>query len=188
MRNDESDPTTGYDGPDAKEALQSLMSFNVEPSPFLKTRILAHAREQKSLQIPFYKKMFWPAAVALSLLLAFKFMLLPKGTIQSIEVASYSVGQPYVIRMDIRPYQEAHIAYAEIVIDDEKIQFSSSQFESIGQQRKLVVAWENLVGKQFLPIVIKGLKNGNSEVIVNFYSSDNKLVNSQNVNLKFKGG
>ena len=56
--------------------------------------------------------------------------------------ASYVTGQAYVIRMDIRPYKESAIAYAEIVLDDDNIEFSSKQHIEIIQQKKLVVSWE----------------------------------------------
>ncbi len=188
MRQDSNKPNEGFLSDESADALKSLRSVSAEPSLYFKTRVLAQMREQKKAKQSLFRKFFIPSALAFSFALIMSFLALQKQTQNQTEVASYIIGQPYVIRMDIRPYKESGVAYAEILLSDDNVQFSSSQFEKISQQKKLVVAWETVVQKQFLPIVIKGVQSGNSKVIVNFYDSENKLVNSQNVNLNFKGG
>lgn len=175
----------GFSSLQSQKALQSLKTLSVEPSPFLKTRILAHVREQKQSKVSFFKKYFLVPALTAAVAI-----VMTIGYLKSKDsgVPAYAMGQDYVIRMDIRPYKESAIAYAEIVLGDEKIQFSSSKFTEISVQKKMTISWENLVEKQFLPIVIKGLKEGSSKVVVNFYDASNNLVKSQDVHLKFKAG
>jgi hypothetical protein len=189
MRHSDEDTDQGFSSEQSKQALHSLKSLSAEPSPFLRTRILARVRENKVQKVSFFKKYFLQTAFGTAMGFVLAFVLFQKMNSQSpTEIATYLTGQAYVIRMDIRPYKESEIAYAEILLNDENIEFTSSQHSEISQQKKLIVSWESVVQKQFLPIVIKGTKSGPSIVIVNFYDIENKLVNSQNVNLQFKGG
>lgn len=184
MRQNENDQNEGYSNEQSKAALQSLKSLSMEPSPFLKTRVLAQMRERKQEKVGFFKKYFMHAGLATAFLFVITFSFLQNKTV----MPTYTTGQDYVIRMDIRPYKDSKIAYAEVVLGDGKVEFSSSKFSEISAQKKLTVSWENLVEKQFLPIVIKGMRAGQSKVVVNFYDSENNLVKSQDVNLNFKGG
>jgi hypothetical protein len=188
MKHNDQNLNEGYSSTESQNALSSLKSVSAEPSLYFKTRILAQAREQQKAKSNLFKKFFASVALAACLVLAVTTFIFKNKSLSGAEIAFYKTGQPYVIRVDIRPYKESKIAYAEVVLDDDNVQFSSSRFENISQQKKLVVSWENVVEKQFLPIVIKGLQTGASVVKVNFYDSENKLINSQNVNLNFKGG
>lgn len=94
----------------------------------------------------------------------------------------------YVIRVDIRPLPNENIAYAEISLPDENVQFASLKFDDIKAQKKIVVSWEGMLEKQYMPIVVQGTKAGSAKVIVNFYDSDRNLVTSKEVSLYFKGG
>ena len=186
MRQNENDQKNeGFSSAQSQQALQSLKSLSVEPSPFLKTRVLAHAREQRQSKISFFKKYFLIPSITAALAILVSISYLQK---KDSAVPTYAMGKDYVIRMDIRPFKDEPIAYAEIVLDDENVQFSSIKFSEISAQKKMTVSWENLVEKQFLPIVIKGLKAGSSKVVVNFYDANNNLVKTQDVNLKFKAG
>ena len=188
MRQNENDQNEGFSNEQSKAALQSLKSLSMEPSPFLKTRVLAQMRERKQSQVGtvhgYIKKYFMHAGLATAFIFVVTFSFLQNKTV----IPTYETGQAYVIRMDIRPYKDSKIAYAEVVLGDERVQFSSSKFAEISAQKKLTVSWDNLVEKQFLPIVIKGMSAGQSKVVVNFYDSENNLVKSQDVNLNFKGG
>lgn len=183
-QNNQSDQNEGFSSSQSQQALRSLKSLSAEPSPYLKTRVLAHAREQKRAKVSFFKKYFLQAGLATAFIFVIAFSFLQPKEI----TPTYATGQDYVIRMDIRPYKDSPVAYAEIVLGDEKIQFSSSRFSEISAQKKITVSWDNLVEKQFLPIVVKGLKAGSSKVVVNFYDANNNLIKSQDVNLKFKIG
>ena len=189
MRQNEHDDKDGFSSSEASEALRSLKNLKTEsPSPFFKTRILAHTKAIKKSRFELFKENLLQPLLAVTFLFTISIFIFQKTKLNNPDIDSYKTGQAYVIRMDIRPYKELGIAYAEVLLENENIQFSSSRFEKISQQKKLTVSWESVVEKQFLPIVIKGMKSGSSKVIVNFYDSENNLVNTKNVNLEFKGG
>ena len=183
VNNSNSDSSAGL------KALRSLKQVSPEPSPFLEARVTAHFREnlktkQKSIWLPLMS-----GALASAFILAFAFSFFLKSQTSHLPaVADYLVGQDYVIRMDIRALKETPIAYAEVVLEGDNVHFSSGKFASISQQRKLVISWDSLVEKQFLPIVLKAMSGGKSKVVVNFYDAENKLVNSRDLDLNFKGG
>ena len=57
-QNNQSDQNEGFSSSQSQQALRSLKSLSAEPSPYLKTRVLAHAREQKRAKVSFFKKYF----------------------------------------------------------------------------------------------------------------------------------
>ena len=130
MRQNENDSnSTGFSSIESENALKSLRTLSIEPSPFLKTRVLAHAREQRQAKVGFLKKYFLQAGLAT----CFLFVIAVSFFKNTDSVPSYAVGQDYVIRMDIRPYKDAGVSYAEVVLGDEKVQFSSSKFSEISE-------------------------------------------------------
>ena len=183
----ENDNNPNSDSSAGLKALRSLKHVSPQPSPFLEARVAAHFRENlKTKQRSIWMPLFGGAlASAFVLVLAFSFMLRSRSV---PAVTDYLVGQDYVIRMDIRALKETPIAYAEVVLQGDNVNFSSGKFASISQQRKIVISWDSLVEKQFLPIVLKAMSGGKSKVVVNFYDAENKLVNSRDLDLNFKGG
>lgn len=187
MENESKNPNT--ENTAALKALRSLKHVSPEPSPYLEARVTAQFRESRKAQ----PQSIWLALVSGALasafvfVLGFSFFLKSKGPVAPT-VADYQVGQDYVIRMDIRALKEAPISYAEVVLEGENVQFSSGKFAAISQQKKIVISWDSLVEKQFLPIVLKAKSGGRSKVVVNFYDSENKLVNTRDLDLNFKGG
>lgn len=182
-QNPDSESTAGL------KALRSLQHVSPEPSPYLEARVAAHFRENlktqpKSIWLPLLSGAL---ASAFVFILGFSFFLKSNGPARPA-VADYQVGQDYVIRMDIRALKESPISYAEVVLEGENVQFSSGKFAAISQQKKIVISWDSLVEKQFLPIVLKAKSGGRSKVVVNFYDSENKLVNTRDLDLNFKGG
>lgn len=187
-----------YKTPESAAAIDSLKSLKAEPSPYLTQRILNNLElknqaQQKqsafSVKDFFTQFKFWPSiSVALATLFICFFGLKAFNKNNEFPSQVYALGQDYVIRMDVRPLPNNEIAYAEISLSDENIQFSSKKYSELKMQKKLVVNWESMVEKQYLPIVVQGTKAGSSKVIVNFYDSEHKLVTTQEISLYFKKG
>ena len=188
----------GYKDQKSFEAIQSLKSISIQPTPYLMTRILHNLdlRQQAQENLTLKSRIkylaqqfkFWPSfSVALAtLLISFIFF---KNFNKTSEIVNYyQIGQAYIIRVDIRPLPKNEIAYAEIALNDDNIEFTSQKYTELKLQKKLVVNWDSMLEKQYLPIVVKGTKEGSSKVIVNYYDSDHNLVTSQEVSLYFKGG
>jgi hypothetical protein len=174
----------------AHPALRSLRDLDLDASPYLAARVQANLKsqtaEKKSRGLASW---FWPAvasAVTASLvtvLLTTK--VLPSTS--SASVAEYKIGQPYMIRVDIRALGENEIAYAEIELKDDNIEFASGKFSDVRTMKKLVVSWEQMMDKQYLPIVVQGLRSGRSQVHVSFFDKNDKLITSKDTTLSFTG-
>lgn len=192
MENNDKKNQNAYKDQASFDAIKSLKSISVEPSPYLAKRVLRNLEAQpaaKNSIAAFFSqfKLLPSVSVALAtLVITFGvFKLVNKNAAETIQ--AYALGQAYVIRMDIRPLPNSEIAYAEISLPDENVQFASQKYD-IKSQKKLVVSWDSMVEKQYMPIVVQGVKAGSSKVIVNFYDSDRNLVTSKEISLYFKGG
>jgi hypothetical protein len=189
----------GFKTEESMQALSALKSLSSDASPYLKNRVLRNIESQavdKKTALPWVVRFFQqfklaPSLAVATLTLALSFLFFNSNKLflkQNPEQPTFNIGQAYVIRFDIRPLPNENIAYAEITLPDENVQFASLKFDDIKTQKKLVVSWEGMLEKQYMPIVVQGTKAGASKVIVNFYDSDRNLVTSKEVSLYFKGG
>ncbi len=171
----------------ALSALRSLNQLDLQPSPYLVARIKAGLMsDMNRVSARGWLRYFWPA-VSAALACALVVVLSARSEHPNEEIASYVVGQDYLIRVDIRSVHQTDVAYAEIVLQDENLQFSSQQFADVKELRKLVIEWQQLTDKQYLPIVVQGLKAGTSQVTVNFYDKNNNVILTKEMPLSFKG-
>ena len=188
----------GYQSEESMQALSALKSLSSEASPYLKNRVLRNIdiQKQESFSARVWLTQFFaqfklaPSLAVAVLTLAFSFLIFNSNNFFQQQAAKsvFNIGQAYVIRVDVRPLPNEDIAYAEISLADENIQFASLKFDDIKTQKKLIVNWEGMLEKQYMPIVVQGTKAGSSKVIVNFYDSDRNLVTSKEVSLYFKDG
>jgi hypothetical protein len=172
-------------------ALISLRKLKVEASPFLTQRVLNNFEAaKKQSNKPWFYQWFWKVSTALSCAalvgLAVKFSIL-QTELQSKTQAHFSLNRPYLIRVDIRDLSSSEVAYAEVVLAKEGMQFASQDYVDLKDQHKLTVVWEHMLEKQYLPIVVSGTKSGAGQVKVYFYDQENKLVDSKEINLSFDG-
>lgn len=170
--------------------LQSLRSVKLQASPYLASRVLTNlelpresGRNQTSL-VSFLRSRFAAMAVGLAVaaVLVYQWGAHPKIQAE----AQYKVGSPYMVKVDIRELKEADIAYAEVVLDGQNIQFSSKAFADVNETKKLMISWDQLLTKQYLPVVVKGNKEGEAKVTVYFYDKNNKIVQEKQMALSFK--
>lgn len=188
-------PEQGLDSESASglNALRSLGQIDLQPSPYLAARVKAgliasqrETSEDLGTWSAKWKQFFWPSLSAV-LALALVLVLMTGGPHGREEIATYVTGQDYLIRVDIRAVHESNVAFAEIVLQDENLQFSSRQFSDVKELRKLVIEWQQLTDKQYLPIVVQGLRAGASQVTVNFYDKNNNVILTKEMPLLFKG-
>jgi hypothetical protein len=181
-------------------ALSRLQSVELEPSPFLSARVQANLRAMASSEAApgaaalTFKGRFleflrpWKVSVVFAMALVLLVLALPfKGFLPS-PMASYAIGKPYLIRVDVRALEPEEVAYAEIEIKGDSAQFKSKAFEKVAENRKITVDAEIFKNKQYLPIIVEGIKKGQSQVLVSFFDKNNKLINSRVVDLSFEVG
>lgn len=166
------------------EALGALKSIEVEPSPYMKTRILANVKEQQKQTAKsfnwIYALMGSAVTAALTVVISFQFLMQPEGTIVEL-------GKPYMVKADIRMMEELHPSYVKVELVG-NVQFSSERFKQIQQMRELTLSWEKMAGKQYLPVVVKGVEQGESHVRIHFYDSNNNIIKTQDYHFDFKKG
>lgn len=166
------------------ERLRSLSEVQVQPSVFMKSRVLANVKA--SQKEPWWAKWLWPAVTfGLVAILVLGWFNQPNLEKQEPFTSTYALDQPYLIRFDIRALKDQPVAYAEVSLEDSKVQFISKKFVDIQRSKNLVVHWENLLGKQYLPVVIKGVEQGVSNVKVRFYNKDGEIIKHQNMVFHF---
>lgn len=167
------------------KALQELKSLKVDSSPFLKTRVMANLETSKSVSNPL--KRWIPAllgsvaTVAIALVLSFQM-----GQQTQTEML-VELGKPYMLKADLRPHAQVEASYITLELEG-KIEFSSQKFAKIRELRSLKMSWENLAGKQYLPIVIKGVGKGYSVVKLHFYDENHNLIKTQTYDFNFQEG
>ena len=168
------------------EALKALRNLDLEPSPYLAKRVQANLKSKTSDAVSFWQKWLWPSlSAALTVVVVFLLVRKPPQ-FHEMTVAEYSLHQPYIIKVDIRSIKESEFAYAEVQLGGENIQFTSSHSE-INETKKLMLSWEQLLDKQYIPIVVEGVKPGKALVTVNFYDKNNKVLATKEMALSFKG-
>jgi len=184
-------PQTSAQSPDqSHSALVALRKMTVAAPPFLANRVVNQALRktdspQTGLRINLW---FWPALSGV-LACALVWILSSGGPMSSPSVVkTYALNQPYLIRLDLRALDTNDIAYAEIHLDNENIHFASTQFAEVQSLKTLSIAWEQLLDKQYLPIVVQGSRSGHSLVRVEFYDHNRKLMTTKQMTLIFGEG
>ena len=180
MSKNPSDPSQSEIHP----ALKSLRALDLDASPFLATRVKANLKSSRH-EVPLFKK-FWLTRLATSMVVAA--MILLNTHLNSESKKLYSLGQPYMIRMDIRAIPQSEIAYAEISLDGDTAEFSSKKFTEVRQKKVLTVSADTLKDKQYLPVIVRGVKAGETKVTVSFYNSNDEVVTSKSMTLAFADG
>ena len=167
---------------DFTAALEHVKNTEIEPSSFLKTRILANIKAGSVKKSRNYLFVFSPKLIFSSLLLLFIFSMI---FFQKVENSIFPVSKPYMVKIDIRSLKDADVDSVKVELAG-VISFSSKKFTEIKNLKELTLSWENLVGKQYIPIVIEGEKSGKGSLKVYFYNSQNKLITNKLLSFKFK--
>jgi hypothetical protein len=176
---------------DIPSALKALRELQVEPSPYLTHRIHANlkAQDQISTRRSWVRPWLWPSVslalgLVLVVILSSRDLFAPSAERLSTS-AQYLLNQPYLIKVDIRSLGSVDVAYAEVQLGDKNIHFSSQEFADVQEMDRLVLAWDQMLDKQYLPIVVQGSKSGQSVVTVKFYDKFNQLISSKEMTLSF---
>ena len=184
MRN-EDDPK--LDG--AHQGLKALRSLRMEPSPFLVPRVIAElgARENEAKKSPRFSGLFTIFTSVAATTAVLSLILLFGGYLKPISEHPFTVGQVYMIRVDLRSIDLKDVAFAEINLDGDNVEFSSRDFQDVMHDKKLTLNIDSLSGKSYLPVVIRGTHAGNAGMAVSFIDKNHRLVSAKTIALNFKG-
>lgn len=153
----------------------------IEPSPYLKTRVLARLREEKARsQVTRWK---WVALFgsAFSMMLVAVVML---SLSESPFIAN--VGKPVLVKVEMENIRTEDVAFAEIILP-EGVYFYSSQFPEMNDRRSLTLDWDSKFASGRLPFVIKSNRAGSGEVLVLLKDRNQIVTGQKKVLIRFKG-
>ncbi len=172
--------------PQYEKMISSLKGIDVEPSSYMKTRVLARAREINEQKQA--KRFSWKSLIFVAAATAFVVLMVSRFVFIEQQEPGLEVGKPYVVKADLRSMNDlGNVAYVQVELDGE-IQFSSKKFSRIREMRSLKLSWEKLVGKQYLPVIVEGTSSGNSVVRVKFFGKDNKVIKTEEYDFSFDRG
>lgn len=177
-----SDKPNQESSPDEK-ALQELFArvqkAPMEPSPYLKTRVLAYWREKHAPKGLLFWKLLSGISLAGFLALSFvSYQLLQQKKSDGL------TQQAYVIHIDFNQSDKEMVAQAEVELP-EHVHFVSSNKE-IREERKLTLPVSvKALGRGKLPFVVSSDISGEKSIRVRLLNEKNEVVREQVLKLTF---
>lgn len=169
-----------------QDSIQALREINPEPSPFLSTRVLAHhneALQKKKSPLKLWIQILVPTIATTAIIVAISMSLFRTNSPEA-----FSLNQAYIVKADLREFSESsEIAHVTIELEGE-VAFTSKKHNKISKMRSLHLSWEQLAGKQYLPVVVKGLQPGTSNVKIYFYDKNSNIIKTQTFDFRFQQG
>jgi hypothetical protein len=161
------------------QAFSEVRRIGMEPSPYLRTRVLAELRERNSRHKAVY---LWKRVAAGCFGLAMAAVIWT--SLSRTPAFEAVVHQPYVVRVEMAELQTEVIAGAEISLPD-GVYFYSEAFPDLKEKRVLDLAWNASLKKPVLPFVINGDHKGLKEVKVKFFDKERKVVAERTLRIEF---
>jgi hypothetical protein len=173
-----SDETNSMDALFAK-----LRETKIEPSPFLKTRVLARANEGQGLQknLLFWKVLSLGSLTSLALALVVTFNMYKKTQKSQ---ADGIAEQAYVIHINFNDADKTSVARAQIELPSD-VHFVSKNQDMRGQRSLTLPVAVKTLGKGKLPFVVSADFPGEKEIKVRLLDENDQVVREQIMKLKF---
>lgn len=163
-----------------RSLFSSVRAADIEPSPYLRTRVLAHLTDEfkQSNQLKFWKFFSAGSFVAMAMM-GFYVM----NTFNPSSTAASSQ-QAYVIHVDFNQNDLSHVAQAEVVLPD-GVKFVTKN-GSIDSKKSLRLPIDiRSVGRGKLPFVVSSDSVGDKEILVRLLDENNQVVRDQVLKFKF---
>lgn len=172
---------------EVKTLLRGLRQEKLEPSPYLKTRVMAQVREASVPRLSL-SALFRGVAVASTLVIAAVVGLWQFSSPD--ESFQASAHQPVAVRLDIKDLQNQKISRASVELP-KGVQFFSKRFPKIQEQDVLQLSFNEEQANPMpaaLPIVIQAGEAGMKSVKVRFFNQDNRMVAEKTLKIRFNVG
>jgi hypothetical protein len=162
-----------------EKAFNEARQMDLQPSPYMRTRILAELRERKSLYltVALWKRL---AGGSIALVLG---LLIWTSTKKATGFEAV-VNQPYAVRVEMAELQTELIAGAEISLPD-GVYFYSEAYPELKEKRSLDLAWNGSLSQSVLPFVINGSEKGKKDVKIKFFDNQRKVIAERTLNIEF---
>jgi hypothetical protein len=152
----------------------------LEPSPFLKTRILAHVREARAKRSGLCWKVWALASSAASLLL----LALVLWPMKSSLIAN--VDQKIAVRVEVAALEDNVVAYAKVELP-EGVSFVSTKYPELQKARGVTLAWIPEFERHGLPVIIQASSPGRKTVRILLLDRNHAVRKTKEVTITFQG-
>jgi hypothetical protein len=156
-----------------------------EPSPYLKTRILAELRSRNQERTVRIWKFLALGSGAFSALIVASLFMISKSN-EGTYVAQ--VDERVLIRVEVQKFEgQKDVRFAEVDLPA-GVHFYSEKYPELKEQRSVTLAWNNDMNLTRLPVVIQASESGSKKIRIRFLGSEHELVKEQQVTIKFAKG
>lgn len=174
------DLTQSMDEAQIQDLFAQVKTAKIEPSPYMKTRILARLREtQTQKQRLFLWKWLTGGAFVAALFLGVLSVRLYERTHQDGVVR-----ESYVIQVDFNQTDLEKVAKAEVVLPED-VHFVSSKREIRAERRLKLPMTLKSAGRGKLPFVVTSTAPGEKKITVRLLDENNGLVREQVLKFQF---
>jgi hypothetical protein len=159
---------------------------DINPSPFLATRVMAEVKASKKDPVQIWKYLTSTFALSTAIF-CFLFIKTNTNHEQPTNVAALTAQplQAQVISLEFNDDDIKYIAEAEIVLPD-NVQFVSKNRPEISKERSIRLPLKvSRLGKTRLPFVISALEKGKHTLKLRFYNLEEKMVKEKSITVNF---
>ncbi len=161
------------------EILKTLKSVELNPSPYMKTRVLAHVRERAHARKVRIWKWFGILSPIASMMIVAGFFYLTQPNFKA------EINQPILVSVEVKQVNTLHAELAEISLPD-GVFFYSKKYPELKEKRTLTVSAEAFANGS-LPLVIKSENTGKKSIKVQFKDNNNQIIGEKVIQIKFNG-
>ncbi len=163
-----------------RSALSPLASSAAEPSPFMKTRLLAHFRSAQRVRVSILR---WKLTSAVSM---FGFVALSlTWLLHSPNGPQFVADNAYVIHLDFKAEDVSSVASAEVLLP-ENVHFVSGKNPGLKSQKTMRLPLRVVeLGRARLPFVVSSTEIGLQTLRVRLYDVNDKLLKEKDLEIRF---
>lgn len=157
-----------------------VRAVEISPSPYLKTRVLAHVREEQKQNkvLLFWKMLAAGSVLGMSLMGVFGYRLIQQNS------SDVLAQQAYVIHVDFNQDDQMLVAQAEVELPED-VQFVSSNKEIRDEKTLRLPVEVKSLGRGKLPFVVSSAISGEKSIKVRLLNDKDELVREQILKVKF---
>ncbi|MFH1264046.1 MAG: hypothetical protein V1495_11465 [Pseudomonadota bacterium] len=152
----------------------------LEPSPFLKTRVLAHVREARAKTVGFRWKMWALASSTASLLLLSVLFWPARSSLTAL------VDQRVLVRVEVEALEGSNVAYATVELPD-GVSFVSTKYPEIQKAHEVRLAWMPEFENRGLPVVVRATSVGKKTIRIFLFDRNDTVLKAKEVTITFRG-
>lgn len=168
------------DEKEIREIFARVRAAHLAPSPYMKTRVLAHVREgrKQSNVLLFWKLLTAGSVLGMVMTGFFGYRLLQKSPSDGL------TQQAYVIQIDFNQDDQELVAQAEVELPED-VQFVSSNKDIRAEKTLRLPVEVKSLGRGKLPFVVSSGISGEKFVKVRLLNDKDELVREQVLKLSF---